>query len=53
MLREEKRIGSPEEHTVVHDEFNSLGGTSQDAQDMSRMGKKQELRVSYEVSYIP
>lgn len=40
---EEYDMGSPSADRM---HASALGGTSHDAQDMYRMGKKQELRVS-------
>lgn len=50
----ESKIASTEEYDIGSHESNAadmmhagaLGGTSHDASDMQRMGKKQELRVS-------
>lgn len=47
---ESKPSGSVEEYDMGHNAVervhgDALGGTSHDAQDMYRMGKKQELRV--------
>jgi choline transport protein len=46
-----KLAGSVEKYDMGHSGVerirgDALGGTSHDAQDMYRMGKKQELRVS-------
>jgi choline transport protein len=42
---EEYDIGSNATHDADGIHTSALGGTSHDAQDMHRMGKKQELRV--------
>ena len=51
LFSESKPSDSVEEYDMGHigvdrTHGDALGGTSYDAQDMHRMGKKQELRVS-------
>lgn len=56
-LSESKPSGSVEEYDMEHTRVDrihgdALGGTSHDAQDMHRMGKKQELRVNSVIYYF-